>query len=62
MNDRNNKVEPQRKHACIMQVLDAADLHQGVEAASNNNGSSLPENILIASNESVYASDQKMLN
>ena len=45
-----------------MQVLDAADLHQGVEAASNNNGSSLPENILIASNESVYASDQKILN
>ena len=45
-----------------MQVLDAATLHQGVEAASTNDGSNLPAHILIASNESVYFSDQKILN
>ena len=57
MIDRKSKVEPQRKHACIMQVLDAAPLHQGVEAASHNDGSNHPEHILTASNESVYFSD-----
>lgn len=61
MNDQKSNVEPQRDNAYIMQVLDAADLPQGVEAASNN-GSSLPEHILIASNESVYTSNQKILN
>ena len=40
-----------------MQVLEAAALHQGVEAASNDDGSNHPEHILIASNESVYSSD-----
>ena len=40
-----------------MQVLDAAALHQGVEAASNNDGSNVPEHILITSNESVYFSN-----
>lgn len=44
-----------------MQVLDAAVLQQGVEAASSNDGSNPPEHILIASNEFVYFSDQKIL-
>ena len=45
-----------------MQVLDAATLHQGVQAASSNDSSNLPGNILIASNESGHSSKQEILN
>ena len=45
-----------------MQVLDAAALHQGVQAASSNDDSNLPGNLLIASNESGHSSEQKILN
>lgn len=45
-----------------MQALDAAALNQGIEATSSNDGSNLSEHILIASNESVDLSNQKILN
>ena len=45
-----------------MQVLDAANLHQGVQAASSNDDSNLPGNILIASNESGHFTKLKILN
>ena len=45
-----------------MQVLDAAALNQGVQAALSNDDSNLPGNILIASNESRHSSKQKILN
>ena len=60
--DQEKKVETQRRHACIMQVLDAAAPHEDVQAASSNDDSNLPGQILIANTESVYSSNHKILN